>query len=363
MLPKVILVDIVPPQVTPEESLARLNELESLVITYGGFVVVRKLQKRQNPDYRYFVGKGKVDEIEKEARELKAEYVIINNILKPHQIFNLENRFEKHGVKVWDRIDLILKIFEKHAVTREAKLQIELAQLRHFGPRIFKMGVGLSQQKGGGAVTRGLGETNIEIMKRHISRKENQIRKDLKKIEESQAGQREKRADQGFRTVAIVGYTNVGKSALLNALTKKGVKVKDELFATLDSRLGKLYLPETGKSVLLSDTIGFIRDLPPSLIHAFHSTLAETIHADLILVVIDISDLEMEWKIEVVHQVLKELGCGGKKILYVFNKIDLPYPLPKEELAELYKAYSPTFVSAEQKLNLEDLKSKIARYL
>ncbi|MBN1258583.1 GTPase HflX [Candidatus Peregrinibacteria bacterium] len=361
MNPRVILVDIVPFQITPEESLARLNELENLVVTYGGFVVVRKLQKRQMPDYRYYVGKGKVDEIEKEARDLGAEYVIVNNILKPHQIYNLESRFEKHGIKIWDRIDLILKIFEKHAVTREAKLQIELAQLRHFGPRIFKMGVGLNQQTGGGAITRGKGETNIEIMKRHIARKENQIKKDLKKIEGNQACQRAKRADDGFKTVAIVGYTNAGKSALLNALTRKGVKVKDELFATLDTRLGKLYLPEKGKSVLLSDTIGFIRDLPPSLIHAFHSTLAETIHADLIVMVIDMNDMEMEWKIKTVHQVLGELGCGGKKILYVFNKIDLPCPMPKEDLAEFYKAYSPTFVSAEQKTNLEELKNKIAR--
>jgi len=363
MPPKVILVDIVEPRLSPEESLARLNELESLVVTYGGFVVVRKIQKRQMPDYEYYVGKGKVKEISEEAVALKAEFIIVNNILKPSQLYNLEKLFEKHGIKVWDRIDLILEIFEKHAVTREAKLQIELARLRHFGPRIFKMGTELAQQKGGGAITRGLGETNIEIMKRHIRGRERKVREDLAKIERDHERQRARRADQGFKSVAIVGYTNAGKSALLNALTRKGVKVKDELFATLDSRIGKLYLPDTGKSVLVSDTIGFIRDLPPELIHAFHSTLAEAVYADLLLIVIDINDMEMEWKIEVVHKVLGELGCADKKILYVFNKIDLLYSIPQEELAEKYREFDPVFVSAEKKIGLETLKGKIARCL
>ena len=362
---KAILVDIIPPETTPEESLARLNELESLLTTYGGFVIIRKIQKRQMPDYQTYVGKGKVEEIEEEAVQKKADYVIVNNILKPQQHYNLEKRFEKKGIQVWDRIDLILKIFSKHATTKEAKLQIELASLKHLGPRISKMGLELTRQGGGGSsgggARRGQGETNIEIMKRHIRNREQKICSDLKRIEKVQSGQRESRRNHGFKTVAIVGYTNAGKSCLLTALTKKEVKVKDELFATLDSRIGKLYLPDLQESCLVSDTIGFIRDLPPELIQAFHSTLAETIEADLILHVIDSSDFEMDWKIDVVHEVLKKLECENKKMLYIFNKIDKLKEGAQENLALRYEKYSPIFISASEKINLDELKRKIAK--
>jgi len=363
MLPKVILIDIIPPNVSPAESLARLNELERLVDTYGGFVVVRKVQRKQVPNYRTYIGTGKVEEILQAALELKASYIIVNNQMKPEQLYNLEKEFtDKHQIKVWDKIDLILAIFAKHAVTREAKLQIEMARLRHFGPRISKMGVELMRQ-GAGIGTRGKGETNIEIMKRHIRLREQNVKDELKKVEKNQESQRQKRHDHGFRTVAIVGYTNAGKSQLLNALTKKEVKIKDELFATLDSRIGKLFLPDSRTMCLVSDTIGFIRDLPPQLINAFHSTLSETIHADLILHVIDIDDLDMEWKIKVVHDVLHTLGCGHKKVLYVFNKIDVMQFDHRAELAEKHRHYEPVFVSAKEKLNLDELKSKIAHHL
>lgn len=261
-LPKVILIDIIPPQTSVEESLARLNELERLLTTYGGFVIIRKIQRRQIPNYKTYIGKGKVDEIKEVALKEKADYVIINNLLKPEQLYNLEALFEKHGIRVWDKIDLILEIFAKHATTKEAKLQIELAKLRHLGPRIAKMGTELMRQAGG-IGTRGKGETNIEVMKRHIRQREQNIKKQIQKIEKNQAGQRRKRKNIGFKTVAIVGYTNAGKSQLLNSMTNKKVKIKDELFATLDSRIGKVYLPETQSCCLLSDTIGFIRDLPP----------------------------------------------------------------------------------------------------
>ncbi|MBN2087879.1 GTPase HflX [Candidatus Peregrinibacteria bacterium] len=371
MLPKVILVDIIQPETTPEESMARLNELESLLLTYGGFVIIRKIQKKQMPDYQTYIGKGKVEEILEEALEKKANYIIVNNLLKPQQIYNLEKRFEKHQIEVWDRVDLILKIFAKHATTKEAKMQIELASLRHLGPRISKMGLELTRQGGGGTsgggARRGQGETNIEIMKRHIARREQKICSDLKKIESNQKSQRKARKNHGFKTVAIVGYTNAGKSALLKALTKKEVKVKDELFATLDSRIGKLYLPETQQSCLLSDTIGFIRDLPPELIHAFHSTLAETIEADLLLHVIDINDFEMITKINAVNQVLKELNCDKKKMIYVFNKIDLMDEKDLKNgitnLKSEIRNYSPVFVSALEKANLEELKTAITKNL
>ncbi len=362
MLPKVILVDIIPPRASAEESLARLNELERLLTTYGGFVIIRKIQRRQQPNYKTYIGKGKVEEILDEAIKSKADYIIINNILKPEQLYNLEALFEKQNIIVWDKIDLILKIFAKHATTKEAKLQIELAKLRHLGPRIAKMGIELMRQAGG-IGTRGKGETNIEVMKRHIRAREQHIKKQLQKIEKNQAGQRKKRKNTGFKTVAIVGYTNAGKSQLLNSLTKKNVKIKNELFATLDSRIGKAYLPDLQTCCLVSDTIGFIRDLPPGLIDAFHSTLAETIHSDLILHAIDIDDLDMEWKIEVVEKVLKKLGCEHKKMIYAFNKTDLLNSYQIGLIEKKHKKYQPIFISALKKTNLEELKSEIARQI
>lgn len=347
--------------------MARLNELENLLVTFGGFVIIRKIQKKQMPDYKTYIGKGKVDEILEEAIEKKADYIIVNNILRPQQIYNLERKFEKEKIEVWDKVDLILKIFAKHATTKEAKMQIELASLRHLGPRISKMGLELTRQGGGGAggggARRGQGETNIEIMKRHIAKREQKICSDLKKIEKNHESQRNSRKNHGFKTVAIVGYTNAGKSCLLKALTKKEVKVKNELFATLDSRIGKLYLPDTQNNCLLSDTIGFIRDLPTELIHAFHSTLAEVINADLLLHIIDINDFEMKQKIDAVNDVLKELECDKKKMIYVFNKTDL---LDEENLKKgiknhksQFKNHSPVFVSALSKTNLEELKRVI----
>lgn len=362
ILPKAILVDIIPPHTTPEDSLARLNELESLLVTYGGFVIVRRIQRKQMPDYKTYIGKGKVEELLEDAQKYGAEYLIINNLLKPQQLYNLEVAFRDQGVIVWDKIDLILKIFAKHATTKEAKLQIELASLRHLGPRIFKMGTDLMRQ-GGGIGTRGQGETNIEVMKRHIAGREQKIKADLKKIALNQEGQRNKRQDQGFKTVAIVGYTNAGKSCLLRSLTKKEVKVKDELFATLDSRIGRVYLPEVQRNVLISDTIGFIRDLPPELIEAFHSTLAETVHSDLLLHVIDCNDMEMEWKMEVVNEVLKKLGCSHKTIIHVFNKSDLLKPVGRSGILNKYRHLNPVMISAEHKDNLEELKNRLTAFL
>ncbi len=358
MKPRAILVDIIDPQMTPEDSLARLNELESLLVTYGGFVIVRKIQRKQMPNYKTYIGKGKVQELKDEAKELGAEFIILNNLLKPQQLYNLEELFREDKIVVWDKIDLILKIFEKHATTKEAKLQIEMAKLKHLGPRIFKMGNELMRQ-GGGIGTRGQGETNIEIMKRHIQRREIKIKQDLKKIEITQASQRKQRRSHGFDTVAIVGYTNAGKSELLTSLSKKNVKVKNELFATLDSRIGKMYLNSIEKNVLISDTIGFIRDLPPELIEAFRSTLAESIHADLLLHVVDASDLEIEWKIKVVEDILAELGCADKPTLYIFNKLDAISESRKKSLNTKFAQLNPLFISAKEKINLDGLKEAI----
>lgn len=402
---KAILVDIVHPQTSKEESQDRLEELESLVNTYGGIVVVKSIQKRSMPNYDTYVGSGKLDEIEEIARENKADILIINNILKPRQLFNLEERFRPLNLQPWDRVELILKIFSKHAKTTEAQLQIELASIKHMGPRIYKMGGELMQQTGALGLRSGQGETNIELMKRHLRKQELAILDKLKHYDTIRAGHRKRRKRNDLKTIALIGYTNAGKSSLLKALTQKDVYVADELFATLDTRVAKLYIPgsakmEEGKYVagehfLLSDTIGFIQDLPPFLIEAFKSTLMETIEADFLLHVIDVNDPKIDRKISVVEDILTQLGLEDKPRSYVFNKVDLiahtnffedkdphrpvEYTLVKagkdapillgwldpmknglarkkiESLGEKYDKFSPVFVSAEKKMNLPEL--------
>jgi len=356
--PRVILIDVISSHTKPEEAKRRLFELESLTHTYGGMIVVKVIQKRVTPDYKTYIGPGKLQEVVELAELEKVDIIIINNLLKPHQIFNIERMVERKGIKVWDRIDLILKIFQKHADTTEAKLQIRLAGIRHMGPRIYRMGLELSQQAGG-IGTRGSGETNIEQMKRHLAEEERTIKKQIGKYSNTRSLHRDRRQRLGFKTVSIVGYTNAGKSSLLNVLTKKGAYVADELFATLDTRVSKLWLPEVEQQVLLSDTIGFIQDLPPQLIQAFKSTLEETVHADLILHVIDASDPYMSEKIEEVEEVLVALDAAETPKIYVFNKIDNLKRIPKVSLRKKYKEFKPVFVSCKDGIGLDDLKNII----
>ncbi|MBI4232549.1 GTPase HflX [Candidatus Peregrinibacteria bacterium] len=333
---RAILIDVIDPKTSRSEAENRLEELESLVHTFGGIVVVKTIQKRDLPDYQNYIGQGKLNEIINLAHESDAEVLILNNILKPRQIFHLNERFRKEKIemKAWDRVDLILKIFDKHAQSTEAKLQIELASIKHMGPRIFGMGIELSRQAGAMGVRAGAGEANIELMKRHLQGQELSLLKKLEHYEKINEGHRSRRRRNNFKTVALVGYTNAGKSSLLNALTSKGVYVADQLFATLDTRIGKLYIEreqdgqeyKRGHEILISDTIGFIQDLPPSLIKAFKSTLAETVEADLILHVIDVNDRQMTKKIKVAEEILDQLGLHDRPKIYVFNKIDLIAP-------------------------------------
>lgn len=344
---RAILIDVIDPKTSKQEAQKRLEEIDSLLKTYGGIVIEKVIQKRSLPDYETYIGKGKVNEIKEHAEERGANLVIINNILKPRQIFTLQEKFDKKSeeIIVWDRVDLILKIFSKHATSTEAKLQIELASIRHMGPRIFGLGKELMQQTGGIGQRSGQGETNIELMKRHLKKQEIAIQNKLDHYDTISAGHRKSRQRKNLKTVALVGYTNAGKSSLLNALTNKGAYVADKLFATLQTRIGTLYIkPENhhvdgkyvhGKEVLISDTIGFIRDLPPSLIQAFTSTLKETIESDLILHVIDITDKDIDKKIKVVEEILDQLGLHDKPKIYVFNKIDLidyQCKIPKKHL-------------------------------
>jgi len=401
---KAILIDVIDPKISQVKAKKRLQELENLVKTFGGLVVVKTIQKKGFPDYDTYIGKGKVNEIIGLAEKHKANLLVINNLLKPRQTFSLNEIFRKQEskLKTWDRVDLILKIFDKHAKSTEAKLQIELASIRHMGPRIFGMGIELSRQAGAMGVRAGQGESNIELMKRHLRKQELNIEKKLKHYETIRSGHRKRRKRQNLKTLALVGYTNAGKSTLLNALTNKGAYAADELFATLDTRVGKLFFPGTdgikdgkyqkGKEVLISDTIGFIQDLPPELIEAFKSTLAETIEADIILHVIDIKDPEVEMKIKVVEDIQESLGLKDTPKIYVFNKTDkltikrkrkdtrlkaampagkdtarkLGWIKPKKgedklipKLLKKYKHYTPVFVSAVTKENLEELKEVI----
>ncbi|HMS90658.1 MAG TPA: GTPase HflX, partial [Candidatus Absconditabacterales bacterium] len=341
---RVFLVDIVNKDITPELLEDRMNELESLLTTYGGLVVLKKFQKKDQPDYHTYIGKGKLEEIMADMMRLDSNLLIIGNVLKPSQIYHINELLRPIGATVRDRVDLILKIFDKHATSMESRLQVELAAIRHMGPRIFGMGMELSKQGGnaggGKGAMRGIGETNTEIMKRHLKYKVLKIEKELKEYEQMRKLHRESRIRKGMPTVGIVGYTNTGKSSLLNAMTKKGILAENKLFATLGTHVGKVYImknPETGegKEILLNDTIGFIRDLPPKLIKSFSSTLEDSIESDLLLHVIDASDPFVDERISIVNHILDEIGAKQKRIM-LFNKIDL---LNKNQLTEIKKHF------------------------
>jgi GTP-binding protein HflX len=361
--PRAILLDVVPPKLPKREAERRVAELRSLTETFGGLTVVTVIQKRDVPDYRTYVGSGKLEEVARTAKEEKADLLIINNLLKPGQVYNAAEKLRPAGVAVWDRVDLILKIFQQHASTAEAKLQIKLAAIKHMGPRVFGMGMEMMQQAGGIGGRAGQGESNTEMMSRHLFEQEQAIRRQLEKAASTRKVHRAGRRRAGFRTISIVGYTNAGKSSLLNALTRKGAFVADALFATLDTRVAKLWLPSANVEILASDTIGFIQDLPPQLVDAFRSTLEETVEADLLLHVIDAADPFRDEKIAEVEAVLAHLGLADAQKLYVFNKMDRAKRVPKATLLKRFKARTPVFVSAKTGEGLEELKAKIAERL
>ena len=294
-----------------------LAELERLVETAGGEVVGTIMQRRERPDTATYIGKGKLEELKALQQETKATTIVFDDQLSPAQQRNIEKLME---VKVIDRTALILDIFAQRAHSYEGQLQVELAQMRYLLPRLGGKGLVMSRL-GGGIGTRGPGETKLEVDRRTIRDKIHDIEESLEAVSAQRALQRNRRVESGLPCVAIVGYTNAGKSTLLNRLTDAGVLVEDKLFATLDPTIRMLVLP-SGRKVLLADTVGFIRKLPHALIAAFRATLEEVVYADVLMHVIDASSEEWEAQSRSVYEVLKELGAADKKVLTVMNKVD-----------------------------------------
>lgn len=357
-----LLVGLVPMGTSYENILLDLEEAKSLIKTYGGEVFAATIQKSHDPDKTKFVGSGKAEEIADIVEKEKIDIAVVNDLATPVQIYNLEKIIYRANekIQVWDRMDLILHIFSLHAHTKEAKLQIELANLRHMGPRTYGMGYILSKQRGGiGGV--GVGETNTELMKRHWRKEIRNISSQLTKLSGEKIKQIEKRKSIGFFTVSLVGYTNAGKTMLFNLLTKKVNYVSDNLFATLDSTVGKIILKGFRRDIIVSDTIGFIKNLSPDLIDAFKSTLLESANADLLLIAVDVSDPQFAYKLKEVDRILYELKLGDKKRLYLFNKIDQAGSLNKENLIKQYSLKSPLFISAKTGEGINNLFTKISQ--
>jgi GTPase len=296
----------------------RLAELELLASSAGAQAVALIQGKRQAPDAALFVGKGKAEEIAAAARANAADIVIFNHELAPGQQRNLERVLER---RVVDRNALILDIFALRAKSHEGKLQVELAQLEHLATRLVRGWTHLERQKGGIGL-RGPGEKQLETDRRLLGNRVKMLKERLRQLEKQRKVRRRARERQEIPVVSLVGYTNAGKSTLFNALTKAGAYAADQLFATLDTTSRRVYLREAERSLILSDTVGFIRDLPHAVVAAFHATLEETANADLLLHVVDASSPEREAQIAVVDRVLDEIGAGQVPRIVVWNKID-----------------------------------------
>ncbi len=311
------------PQGTEASASASLDELEALLSTAGGEVSFRVTQARDLPDKKTVFGKGKIDELKELCENEKIDFVIFDAELSPSQIRDVEEALGGE-VDVIDRSMLILDIFALHAKTAEGRLQVELAQLKYTAPRLRGKGKTMSRLGGsaaGSIGSRGPGETKLELDKRRIREKTANLEDKIAKLAERREVTRNARERAGLKKVGIVGYTNAGKSTLLNYLTSAGILAEDKLFATLDTTTRKYTLPE-GTDILLTDTVGFINKLPHHLIDAFRSTLDEASYSDVLLIVSDVSDPECEMKLNVTLETLRELGAGEKPKLFVFNKSD-----------------------------------------
>lgn len=337
-------------QYDPESSL---DELEELARTAGAQVIARMTQKRDKPDNATYIGSGKLEELKTFCEDNEVDLLIFDAELSPSQTRNIE---DETGVRVVDRTTLILDIFAGRAVSGEGKLQVELAQLKYSLPRLTGKGIQLSRL-GGGIGTRGPGETKLESDRRHIRRRISALEEQLEGLEKRRGNLRSRRAKDGVQTVAIVGYTNAGKSTLMNTLTEAGVLAEDKLFATLDPTSRGLDLPD-GRRVMLIDTVGLIRRLPHHLVEAFKSTLEEAASATVILNVCDASSDECAEHLRVTADLLTELGCMNKPIISVMNKCDLI-----ESTGDLPTVGKSVMISAKDGTGLDKLLAEIAAAL
>lgn len=313
--------------------------------------------RRSRPDPRFYAGAGKVDEIAAAAAELNAMYVVFNHALSPAQERNIEKAIAR---RVMDRTELILEIFAQRARTAEGKLQVELAQLEHLSTRLVRGWTHLERQRGGLGKTGGPGEAQLELDRRYIAARVRVLRRKLDALKKQRTVQRRARARGEVLSASIVGYTNAGKSTLFNALTGAAAYQADQLFATLDTTTRRVWLPEAG-NVVISDTVGFIRDLPHGLVAAFRATLEETVHADLLLHVVDASSSTREEQVEAVDKVLAEIPADAAPRLLVWNKIDVAGLEPAVE-RDQYGRISRVFVSARTGAGLELLRGALAEF-
>lgn len=359
---KAVLVSVSSKQISEDIISEHLDELAFLAETAGIETISTFKQKLDKPDIRTFVGKGKLEDIKAFVKEKEVTTVIFDDDLTPSQLRNLEKELE---VKLYDRSLLILDIFLHRAQTAQAKTQVELARYQYLMPRLTRMWTHLERQRGGTGTRGGAGEKEIETDKRNIRNQISVLKGKLKKIELQNEIQRKSRGT--IVRVALVGYTNVGKSTLMTNLSKSNVKAEDKLFATVDSTVRKVVLNTI--PFLLSDTVGFIRKLPTHLIESFKSTLAEVREADILLHVIDVAHNAYEEQIRVVNETLKDIGASDKPTIFVFNKIDLlkddeENEIKLESLKKYHKSLnsqnsSLVFVSAGKKINMAELRDVI----
>ncbi len=334
---------------------ASLDELDRLLDTAGGEGVYRVIQTLPHPNSATYVGTGKAEELRSLVEAYEADAIISDDELSPAQLRNLSDLTE---CKVIDRTMLILDIFAAHAKTKEGKIQVEMAQLSYRSSHLTGMGKALSRL-GGGIGTRGPGETKLETDRRTIQKRMSRLRKEISSIKQVRETNRKQRQNNQVPVVSIIGYTNAGKSTLLNRLTKADVLAEDKLFATLDPTTRRCVLPD-GKRILFTDTVGFISKLPHQLIDAFRSTLEEAKYADILLHVVDASDIDMEEHMQVVYETLSVLGISGKPIITVFNKSDL---IPPEEKFLDQRATKSIKISAKEKENMNALYEALEEFL